>query len=44
MDNHHPKGPHIHLDDEELEYKFKNLDKLVEDFRKLIREHMGVTI
>jgi len=44
MDNHHPKGPHIHLDDEELEYEFKNLDKLVEDFRKLIREHMGVTI
>lgn len=44
MDNHHPKGPHIHLDDEELEYEFKSLDKLVEDFRKLIREHMGVTI
>ena len=44
MDNHHPKGPHIHVDDEELPYEFESLDKLVADFRKLINEHMGVNI
>lgn len=44
MDNHHPKGPHIHIDDEELPYDFTNLDQLVNDFRRLITEHMGVQI
>jgi hypothetical protein len=44
MDNHHPKGPHIHIDDNELHYQFKNLDQLVEDFRRLILEHLGVQI
>jgi len=44
MDNHHPKGPHIHIDDTELPYAFIDLDRLVEDFRKLITETMGVQI
>jgi hypothetical protein len=44
MDNHHPKGPHIHIDDTELPYEFIALDRLVEDFRKLITETMGVQI
>ncbi|MBC7740681.1 MAG: hypothetical protein H7061_00690 [Bdellovibrionaceae bacterium] len=44
MDNHHPKGPHIHIDDDELPYTFSGLDKLVNDFRQLITEHMGVKI
>ena len=44
MDNHHPKGPHIHIDDEELTYDFVGLDRLVDDFRRLIAEHMGVKI
>ena len=44
MDNHHPKGPHIHVDDQELPYEFRDLDALVNDFRKLITEHMGVQI
>lgn len=44
MDNHHPKGPHIHIDDRELPYEFTNLDRLIGDFRKLITEHMGVQI
>ncbi len=25
MDNHHPKGPHIHIDDTELPYDFIDL-------------------
>lgn len=44
MDNHHPKGPHIHIDDDEMPYSFSGLDKLVKDFRQLITEHMGVQI
>ena len=44
MDNHHPKGPHIHIDRDELPYDFHDLDKLVADFRRLITEHMGVRI
>ncbi len=44
MDNHHPKGPHIHIDATELPYDFRGLDQLVSDFRKLINEHMGVKI
>lgn len=44
MDNHHPKGPHFHLDDEEFAYDFRGLDELVDDFRRIITEHMGVQI
>jgi hypothetical protein len=44
MDNHHPKGPHIHIDDDELPYEFLGLDQLVTDFRRLINEHMGVQL
>jgi hypothetical protein len=44
MDNHHPKGPHIHVDDDELHYEFHGLDQLVLDFRRLIHDHLGVQI
>ena len=44
MDNHHPKGPHTHIDAKEMPYEFKNLDQLIEDFRRLILEHLGVQI
>ncbi len=44
MDNHHPKGPHIHIDDLELPYEFTDLDQLVADFRRLIAEHIGAQI
>jgi hypothetical protein len=44
MDNHHPKGPHIHIDDDEMSYEFVNLDQLIIDFREMISEHMGVKI
>jgi hypothetical protein len=44
MDNHHPKGPHIHVNDEELPYAFTDLDQLVIDFRRLVNEHLGVQI
>jgi hypothetical protein len=44
MDNHHPKGPHYHIDEMEMPYVFTNLDQLVNDFRKLVTEHMGVQL
>ncbi len=44
MDNHHPKGPHLHIDKTEMPYEFVGLDRLVDDFRRFVREHMGVQI
>jgi len=44
MGNHHPKGPHVHIDNLEFPYEFVNLDQLVDDFRSLVTEHMGVQI
>ena len=44
MDNHHLKGPHIHVDADELPYEFTSLDRLVDDFRRLVTEHLGVQI
>ena len=44
MDNHHPKGPHIHINKDEMPYQFIDLDQLVHDFRQLVKEHMGVQI
>ncbi|MDP7321419.1 MAG: hypothetical protein QF441_12465 [Bacteriovoracaceae bacterium] len=41
MDNHHPKGPHFHLDEEEFDYQYKNDDVLIEDFKKLVLQHFG---
>lgn len=44
MDNHHPKGPHIHIDDDERDYEYTSDDKLINDFKKLIFQHLGVSI
>jgi hypothetical protein len=35
MDNHKPKGPHLHLGNKELPYNFVNEAKLLEDFWEL---------
>jgi hypothetical protein len=44
FDNHHPKGPHIHIDDQELQYEYKNDDQLLEDFAALVLSHLGVRL
>jgi hypothetical protein len=44
MDNHHPKGPHVHLDEEEFSYEYKTDDQLIEDFKAFVLEHIGVAI
>lgn len=44
MDNHHPKGPHIHIDDKEFVYEYKSDEKLIEDFQNLVLRELGVKI
>ena len=44
MDNHHPKGHHIHLDNQEFSYLYLGVEQLVEDFKKYIFQHLGVRI
>ncbi len=41
MDNHHPKGPHFHLNDEEFPYTFVGIEKLIGDFKDLVLECFG---
>jgi len=44
MDNHHPKGHHVHLDEAELPYEYRSDEQLIEDFKRLVLNHMGVAI
>lgn len=44
MDNHHPKGPHVHVNDEEFSYNFVDDDNLVEDFKNLVLSNLGVKL
>ncbi len=39
MDNHHPKGPHVHLDEEEFDYEYTSDDKLIFDFKEYVFYH-----
>ena len=44
MDNHHPKGPHIHIGDREISYEFVSDQKLIEDFEALVFQELGVKL
>jgi hypothetical protein len=44
MDNHHPKGPHFHLNEREFPYQYLSDDQLISDFQRLVLEHIGVTL
>ena len=44
MDNHHPKGAHIHVNAQEIAYEYVNEEKLIEDFKGLVLANMGVKI
>lgn len=44
MDNHHPKGPHLHLDAIELSYDFRDVPTLIKNFKKLVFEHLEVKL
>lgn len=38
IDNHKPKGPHLHLGAEEVPYGYLNDDQLVDDFWDMTRK------
>ena len=38
FDNHKPKGPHVHIGGEEIDYEFQGTDQLIEDFWELARK------
>ena len=44
MDNHHPKGPHIHVNDNEFSYSYVNDDQLIEDFQNWVLKELGVKL
>lgn len=44
MDNHHPKGHHIHLDEQQQQYDFRDSDRLIDDFKALVLQHMEVKL
>ena len=44
FDNHHPKGHHYHINNEQYLYEFKNIEELINDFQQLVFEHFGVKL
>lgn len=38
IDNHKPKGPHLHLGHEELSFRYTNDEQLLQDFWALVRK------
>ena len=44
MDNHHPKGPHVHLGEEEISYEYMDDQKLLADFKQFVLQHMGMKL
>jgi hypothetical protein len=44
MDNHHPKGPHVHLDSLEMPYNYIDEDQLVDDFKRWTFKHMEIEL
>ena len=38
IDNHKPKGPHLHLGDQEVAYDYRGDERLLNDFWDLVRK------
>ena len=38
VDNHKPKGPHLHIGNNESVYIFRSMDELVDDFWPLVKK------
>ena len=38
IDNHRPKGPHLHLGTEEMPYNYEGDGQLIADFWDLVRK------
>ena len=44
MDNHHPKGPHVHQGKAEIPYEYIDDEKLLTDFKQFVLQTMGVKL
>lgn len=44
MDNHNPKGHHIHIDEKEIFYEYKNDESLINDFKKIVFDNLEVIL
>jgi len=44
MDNHYPKGHHVHMDNIEYKYDFISYEKLITDFKILIKQNLGAEV
>src|SRR5262245_30363099 len=44
MDNHHPKGPHVHINAQEFDYEYVNDETLIADFEKFVLSELGVKL
>lgn len=44
LDNHHPKGPHVHINDREFSYVYVNDEQLIADFEMMVLEELGVKL
>lgn len=44
LDNHHPKGPHIHVNENEFKYEFVDEEQLIEDFKNWVLKELGVKL
>ena len=44
FDNHHPKGHHYHINDNEFIYNFFDEDNLIDDFKLVIFNQFGVKL
>ena len=44
MDNHKPKKHHFHINEKEFDYNFRGINKLFNDFKKLVFKHLEVKL
>jgi len=44
LDNHHPKGPHVHINDREFSYEYVNDEQLILDFEMYVLKELGVKL
>jgi len=44
LDNHHPKGHHVHVNDREFEYEYVDDETLIRDFESLVLKELGVKL
>lgn len=44
LDNHHPNGPHVHINDREFSYDYVNDEQLIADFEMMVLKELGVKL